>query len=110
VLPSEAENFPIDLEAMAVGMTIITTEGTGYAEVVGNADILVPPKDTATIRDAFSRLVSEPWLCRELGLAARERLEENFSWPTIARRYIDQYRNIGGTREEAEPPQGDLAG
>jgi glycosyltransferase involved in cell wall biosynthesis len=111
VLPSEAENFPIVLlEAMAAGMAIITTEGTGCAEVVGDAAILVPPKDPAAIRDAFSRLVSEPWRCRDLGQAARERLEENFSWPAIARRYIDQYRNIGGTRKEADPPQGDLAG
>lgn len=93
VFPSEAENFPIVLlEAMSAGMAIITTEGTGCAEVVGDAAMLVPPKDPHAIRRTLDRLVSSPQLCRDLGRMARKRLVENFGWPAIAHRYFTLYQ------------------
>jgi len=111
VFPSEAENFPIVLlEAMAAGMAIITTGGTGCAEVVGDTAMLVPPKDPSAIREALSQLLSKPWQSKELGKAARKRLEENFSWPAIACRYIDQYRNIVSNRKEVPPLPQDCPG
>lgn len=92
VFPSEIENFPIVLlEAMSAGAAIITTKGTGCAEVVGDAALLVEPCDPEAIRMALCRLASDPDLCRELGAAARTRLEENFTWPAVANRYLDCY-------------------
>jgi glycosyltransferase involved in cell wall biosynthesis len=92
VFPSEAENFPIVLlEAMRAGTAIITTAGTGCAEVVGDTALLVPPRDPAAIREALSRLTADPELCRQLGEAARARLEENFTWRAIARRHTAYY-------------------
>ncbi len=59
VFTSESENFPIVLlEAMAAGAAIITTSGTGCAEVVGDAAILVPPRDPEAIRAALEQLES----------------------------------------------------
>ena len=93
VLPSEAENFPIVLlEAMAAGLAIITSEGTGCAEVVGEAALLVPPGDPRAIKDALHRLLSDPGLCNRLTEAGRQRVEDHFSWKTIAGRYADIYR------------------
>jgi glycosyltransferase involved in cell wall biosynthesis len=92
VFPSEAENFPIVLlEAMAAGLAIITTEGTGCAEVVGDAGILVPVRDSRAIGRALGRLVNDPELRRSLGAAARRRVEENFTWSAVARRYVEEY-------------------
>jgi glycosyltransferase involved in cell wall biosynthesis len=92
VFPSEAENFPIVLlEAMAAGLAIITTEGTGCAEVVGDAGILVPIRDSRAIGRALQRLVNDPELRRSLGAAARRRVEENFTWSAVARRYVEEY-------------------
>ena len=92
VFPSEAENFPmVLLEAMSAGTAIITTKGTGCAEVVGDTALLVEPRDTAAIRDALERLVGDSELCRRMGAAARARLEANFAWPMVARRYLDCY-------------------
>jgi glycosyltransferase involved in cell wall biosynthesis len=93
VFPSEAENFPmVLLEAMASGLAIITTEGTGCAEVVGKAGLLVPVRDSRAISRALERLVNDPELRRSLGAAARRRIEENFTWSSVANRYVDEYR------------------
>lgn len=94
VLPSDFENFPVSLlEAMAAGCAIITTRGHGCEEVVGDCAELVTPGSTDAeacvreIRAAAERLTSDPDYCAALGARARERLENEFSWSAIARRY-----------------------
>ena len=95
VYPSEAENFPIALlEAMAAGLAIITTSGTGCAEVVGETGLLVPPRDPDAIRKALQRLVDHPELVEQLGQAARQRVEKEFGWPAVARRYLAVYQRV----------------
>ena len=95
VFPSEAENFPIVLlEAMAAGMAIITTAGTGCAEVVGDAALLVDPGDVSAIREALAFLVNNPEQCRKLGMEARKRMEEHFGWAAVANRYVAQHESI----------------
>jgi len=92
VLPSESENFPIGLlEAMAARMAIITTRGTGCEEVVGDSGVLVAPKDLNEIREAIQQLTADVDRCRDLGQKARQRLEENFSWQAVAKRYTGLY-------------------
>src|ERR1700757_3777779 len=87
VFTSESENFPIVLlEAMAAGMAIITTKDTGCAEVIGDAGLLVESRNPIAIREALGKLINDPDFCRELGQAARSRLEENFTWSTVAKR------------------------
>lgn len=92
VLPSERENFPVALmEAMSAGLAIITSRGTGCAELVGDAAKLVNPRDPAELRRALLSLTCDPARCRELGRAARRRLEEEFSWETVGDRYLELY-------------------
>lgn len=96
VFPSESENFPIVLlEAMAAGLAIVTTRGTGCAEVVGDAAMLVEPRDSEGIRQSLETLVARPDLIEALGVRARCRLEERFSWKTVADQYIEIYRWLG---------------
>lgn len=95
VFTSAEENFPIVLlEAMAAGMAIVTTKATGCAEVVGDTARMVPPKDPHAIRAALSALTSDAELCREMGGAARQRVEENFSWRSVAERYLALYETL----------------
>lgn len=89
--PSLAENCPITLlEAMAAGCAIITTHGTGCAEVVGDAALLVPPRDPPAIRRALDRLADSQDLMDTLGAAARARLEQSFTWKHV----VDMHREI----------------
>ena len=95
VFPSEAENFPnVLLEAMTAGMAIVTTAGTGCAEVVGDAAVLVPPKDPAAIREALPALLDNPAFREILGTAARARVEKLFSRRAVAGRYAEIYGEV----------------
>ena len=98
VLPSDFENFPVALlEAMAAGSAIITTKGHGCQEVVGDsAELVTPGRDDAArcvqeIHAALQRLTNERSYREELGKRARRRLEDNFTWSAVARKYLAAY-------------------
>jgi glycosyltransferase involved in cell wall biosynthesis len=92
VLTSETENFPVVLmESMAAGLAIITTKGTGCAEVVGDSAVLVEPRNPEAIRSALNVLTTDANLRRKLGQAARKRADEDFSWAAVARHYLSLY-------------------
>jgi glycosyltransferase involved in cell wall biosynthesis len=85
-LPSTMENFPVVLlEAMAAGAAILTTAGTGCAEVVGDGALLVPAGDVDATRQALARLMGDAALCGTLGRTARQRVERLFAWDVVAR-------------------------
>lgn len=93
--PSAAENFPVCLlEAMAGGMAIVTTRGTGCADVTGESALLVDPDDVEGLRAALVRLIDDGSLRMRLGHAAHDRFERNFTWPTVVRQYVNLYREV----------------
>ncbi len=105
VFTSEAENFPIVLlEAMAAGSAIITTSGTGCAEVVGDAAILVPPRDPQAIRDALQRLMRDPERVAQLGRAARERVVARFGWERVIESHLEIYARLQAATAANNPP------
>jgi len=94
VFTSEAENFPtVLLEAMAAGSAIITSTAGGCPEVVGDAALLVPPRDTGAIQEQLSKLVGSIELRESLGAKANRRVKQ-FAWSNVARQYVDCYHDI----------------
>jgi glycosyltransferase involved in cell wall biosynthesis len=94
VFPSINDNFPVVLlEALAGGCAIITADVSGMPEVVGNAGILVPPRDVPALRDALARLMQDADLRAELSARARARIAA-FAWDEVTRRYVDVYRRV----------------
>jgi glycosyltransferase involved in cell wall biosynthesis len=92
---SDAENFPtVLLEAMAAGQAIVTCDGTGCPEVVGDDALLVPPRRPDALAAALSRLVQDDQLRAQLGRRARARVEQEFSWRAVAKRYVEIYRSM----------------
>jgi glycosyltransferase involved in cell wall biosynthesis len=82
VVPSLREGFPmITLEAMAMAKPIIATNIDGITEQItdGINGILTPPKDSSAIAQAIIRLINDRESGRKLGLAARKRVEQEFS-------------------------------
>lgn len=104
VFTSSMENFPIVLlEAMTAGLAIISTQGSGCAEVVGDAGILIPACDARSIRENLMKLIEDQELCYSLGQAARRRVEECFSWDAVAKQYQSLLKSIGGPRGGPRP-------
>jgi glycosyltransferase involved in cell wall biosynthesis len=78
ILPSRNEGLPMAmLEAMAWGKALIVSPVGGIPEFVtdGVEGFLVPPDDIDAIADAIRKLAENPDLRRQMGLAARKRVE-----------------------------------
>jgi len=81
-VPSLLEGFPmITLEAMAMAKPIIATNIDGINEQITNGEngILVPPKDPKAIANAVIKLIDNKETAKNMGLAARRKVEQNFS-------------------------------
>jgi alpha-maltose-1-phosphate synthase len=111
VCPSIYEPFGIiNLEAMACGTPVVASSIGGIPEIVlpGETGRLVPfetrggdnpepaeperfSRDLASTVDSVLRSRDE---MRQMGINARKRIEEHFSWSSIARQTIDFYRTI----------------
>ncbi len=74
-LASDYEGHPIALlEAMAAGLPVVATAVGGVPEMVGDAGLLVPPRDVPALAGALERLHRDADLRAELGRKARERV------------------------------------
>ncbi|MCC6176459.1 MAG: glycosyltransferase family 4 protein [Chloroflexi bacterium] len=95
VFPSEREGSPTVIqEAMSAGLAVIAADSAGTPEVVGDAGILVSPKDPAGIASALVHLASHPDEARRLGERARDRVRSEFDWRMLAQRYVDLYADV----------------
>jgi glycosyltransferase involved in cell wall biosynthesis len=82
VCPSRREGFGVVArEAMAYGRPVVASAVGGLLDAVedGVTGLLVPPRDSAALRAALERLLSDPELRRRLGGAAREAARQRFS-------------------------------
>ena len=77
---------------------MVAADAAGTPEVVGDAGILVSPKDPAGIADALVRLANDPALVQDLSERARERVRTEFDWRALAARYVDLYQEVVARR------------
>ena len=78
-LPTRADAAPWALlEAMAAGLPVVSSPVGAIPELVGEAGILVPPRDVAALVEALRRLSGDPDLRRSLGRRGRERALEHY--------------------------------
>ena len=93
--PSVYEPFGlINLEAMACGTPVVASAVGGIVEVVddGVTGILVPPARPDDLADAIRKLLDDPARARQMGAAGRKRVEDKFSWASVAERTEQVYR------------------
>jgi colanic acid/amylovoran biosynthesis glycosyltransferase len=80
-LPSFAEGLPISImEAMAVGVPVISTLISGIPELAVNdvTALTVPAGNAEALADAIERLIAEPELAGRLATAARAEVERGY--------------------------------
>ena len=92
VFPSLYEGFGLPpLEAMACGTPVITSDTSSFPEVVGDAGILLDPKDAPAWTGELRRLLSDEVLSRELSRKGIEQARR-FSWERAARETYEVFR------------------
>jgi glycogen synthase len=93
--PSVYEPFGlINLEAMACSTPVVASAVGGIVEVVenGTTGLLVPPARPDDLAGAIRTLLDDPKRARQMGVAGRKRVEEKFSWASVAERTEQIYR------------------
>lgn len=97
VSSSKTEGISLTLlEAMAVGLPIVTTRVGGNPEIVvpGETGKLVPPLDPAGLAAAMLEMLDEQSRWPEMARAARDRVERNFNIREMVRHYEELYQDI----------------
>jgi starch synthase len=109
--PSIYEPFGIiNLEAMACATPIVASAVGGITEIVVDGltghlvdfeqshdspfEALDPEGFGRDLADGITKLLDAPLTAKDMGLAGRKRVEERFSWATIARQTVDLYRSF----------------
>ena len=100
-LPSthRAEAFGyVLLEAFRAGLPAVTTElgtGTSYVNQDGVTGYVAPPRNPKALAEALNKAITDPTHLRELGIAARNRVEKEFGLEKMVDDILDSYTSAG---------------
>lgn len=97
ICPSIYEPFGIiNLEAMACKAPVIASRVGGIKEVVvdGETGFLVPPDDPGELANRIKFALNNPELMAEFKEKGRQRVEQYFSWESIAKRTVALYHQV----------------
>jgi polysaccharide biosynthesis protein PelF len=103
-LASVSEAFPYALvEAMLTKAAIVATDVGGVREALGDAGLLVYPRDPVALAEAIGTLLNWPEGRERLGARARDRALRWFTEQRFVEAYRTSYdRLVNPRREEAE--------
>jgi len=96
VLPSYSENFGmVVVEAMAAEKPVVITKGVGISKEVEAAGAgIVIDKDEKQLAEAILKILDNPDLAKKIGERGKRLVETEFSWPEIASRFMEAYKNL----------------
>ena len=87
------EGFPnIVGEAMASGLPCVVTDVGDAARLVGEAGVIIPPRDSRALAVAWEKLLALSSQERtQFGLKARQRIEEDYTLQAMVKNYENLY-------------------
>ncbi|WP_017659822.1 glycosyltransferase family 4 protein [Baaleninema simplex] len=95
VVPSHYEPFGlVPIEAMASRTPVVASNvgGLKFTVVSEETGLLVPPKDVEGFARAIARILDDPQWRDRLGDAGRQRVEDRFSWDSVAKQIDGVYQ------------------
>jgi glycosyltransferase involved in cell wall biosynthesis len=96
--PSRYEGFGLPpLEAMSLGVPVVTTTAGAIPEVVGDAALMVAPQDDTALAEAL-RVVATDRATRDRLIAAGHQRVALFSWRRAGSQLADLYRSLADAR------------
>ena len=96
VFPSLYEGFGLPVvEALACGAPAIVGRNSSLVELIEEEDALFDPADSASIRAALVRALTDGELLERL---RRPGIRDRFSWRMIAERTADAYEEVARLR------------
>ena len=91
--PTHKEQFGRVLtEAMSAGDPVLGSTSGAIPEVIGDAGLVVPERDSVALAAQLERLLSDPQLRAELAERGRDRVSRYYGWPVVARQAVELYR------------------
>lgn len=97
VLCSHWEGFPYTtMEAMKAGLPTLVSDVGGAGEAIcdGVTGFLLPKGDEGRLYACLSLLAHQPWLRREMGNAAKEYFEQNFTFDRMFDQTLRVYEEV----------------
>jgi len=94
ILPSIYEAFPmVALESYACGTPVVAFDVGGVSDLVDNGKdgILVKMGDVEALANEIAELLSDPQKLAIMGQSGKQKVVTNYSWESIAKRYLDLY-------------------
>jgi len=84
------------LEYMAMGVATVAPRMPNICDILedGKDSLLFDPEDAESLAHALQTLVTHPSKARQLGAAARKKVETRFNWTRNAQRVIDRARSL----------------
>lgn len=97
VNPSCYEGFGLQLiEAMRCDVPVVCCDGGAQPEVVGDAALVVPPKDARALADAMQKALFDE--DERASLIARGRVRsQRFNWEDTARDTLQVYKDVAAS-------------
>ncbi len=96
VFPTLYEGFGLPvLEAMQLGVPVISTNISSIPEVTGTAATLVRPEDIEEIARAMRDVLTKPSMAKKMAAAGKKQAKK-FSWTKAARETLRAYRDAAG--------------
>ena len=99
-MPSLYEGFGLPLvEAMSVGVPVVTSNISSMPEIVGNAAELVDPYNVNSIKQGILKILTDSNLRSYLTNAGIQK-SKNFSWEKAAKKTLNVFEEAFSNREK----------
>ncbi|MGC3990793.1 MAG: glycosyltransferase family 4 protein [Chthoniobacteraceae bacterium] len=104
IFPSTCEgSAKVTFDAAACGLPQISTRESGDAVVHEETGLIIPCDNVEALCAAILRLHADPALRQRMGVAARQRMLDHFTWDHYRTRLLEAYRLAFASRPTSSP-------